>query len=85
VFTKAEAQNTDVPHTINYQGQVRTADGSTITGTHRVTVTFYSDWNGKNSVWQGKYSAEITNGIFNIALGSGGSKLPETSVMNRPL
>ena len=75
----------DVPHILSYQGQVTTNDGSAMNGTHHITTTLYSDPHGTNSVWHGEYSAEISNGIFNILLGSGTYKLPEVSVMNRPL
>lgn len=84
VFTTAQAQ-TDVPRIISYQGQVTAADGKAINGTHHITVNFYSDRFGKTYLWQGQYDAEITNGIFNVILGSGKYKLPENSVMNRPL
>ncbi len=78
-------KGTDVPCILSYQGQVTTTDGKAMNGTHHITTTLYSDRFGTNSVWQGEYNAEITNGIFNILLGSGNSPLPEGLEMNRPL
>ena len=82
-FINARAQ--DVPHIISYQGQITTSDGIAMNGTHHITATLYSDHFGKTSVWQGTYDAAITNGIFNIVLGAGVSKLPDVAEMNRSL
>ena len=89
-FSKLNAQTsassgTDVPRILSYQGQVTTNEGIAMNGTHHITATLYSDRFGKTSVWQGTYDATITNGNFNILLGSGKSPLPEVSAMNRPL
>src|SRR5579862_9109183 len=83
-FINAKAQ-TNVPLMISYQGQVISSDGKAMTGTHKITATLYSDLDGKNSVWQGSYDAEVQNGIFNILLGSGTYKLPDVTLMSRPL
>jgi hypothetical protein len=85
VFTNLRAQTTDVPHTISYQGQITASDGKAMNGTHTITATLYSDFIGKKSVWSGSYEAEIKNGIFNISLGSGKSKLPNAIDLNRHL
>ena len=76
---------TDVPHILSYQGQITSTDGNVVNGTHHITATLYSDRYGKTSLWQGEYDASVTNGIFNILLGSANSKLPDVSEMNRPL
>ena len=76
----------DVPHTMSYQGQVtNTSNGSAMNGQHTITATLYTNAYGGHSIWQGQYSAEITNGIFTILLGSGKSPLPEVTTMSRPL
>src|SRR5579864_6359113 len=79
------AQMVDVPHIINYQGQVKTSDGKTINGSHQITFTIYSDSHAKNMVWQGEYNVEIADGIFSVILGSGKAPLPSSSIMNQPL
>src|SRR5438445_6680561 len=84
VFINAKAQ-TNVPLMISYQGQCIQTDGKAMTGTHKITATLYSDRFCKDTVWQGTYNAEVENGIFNIALGSGGYRLPDVSLMGRPL
>jgi len=85
-FGKLSAQTLlDVPRWISYQGQVTTQTGAALNGSHHITATLYSDPQGKNSVWQGSYDADITSGTFTIALGSGFHKLPEPSILSRPL
>jgi len=74
----------DVPRIISYQGQIIT-NGLAMNGTHTITATLYSDPHGKNSVWQGSYDAVVTNGIFNITLGSGKTPLPDVALINRSL
>ena len=68
---------TDVPRIISYQGQLTTANGQAMNGTHKITATLYSDHLGINPVWQGSYSAEITGGVFSIDLGAGSQKFPD--------
>ncbi len=77
--------SSDVPTILSYQGQITGTGGQTVNGTHHITATLYTDHFGNNSLWQGEYDAAITNGIFNILLGSGKSKLPEITEMNRSL
>ena len=75
----------DVPRIISYQGQLTTANGQAMNGTHKITATLYSDHLGTNAVWQGSYSAEITGGVFSVELGAGSQKLPDNAAMNQPL
>ena len=83
LFTKLEAQTSekDVPRILSYQGQITTANGTAMNGTHKITATLYSDHLGRNSVWQGSYNAEISNSIFTVKLGFGAQKLPDNSAM----
>ena len=78
-FINAKAQTADVPRIISYQGQVTLLDGSSMTGTHHIVATLYSDRFGKTSVWRGEYDAAVTNGLFSVLLGSGKYKLLEAS------
>jgi len=79
------AQNTDIPKTIGYQGQISNNLGIPLSGDQLITITLYGDPHGKNIVWQGKYTVNVTNGLFNVLLGRGGYPLPSTGQMNRPL
>ncbi|MEP7233881.1 MAG: hypothetical protein ABI778_01175 [Ignavibacteriota bacterium] len=76
---------TDVPRILSYQGQITATDGIIMNGIHHITASLYSDHFGKNKVWEGGYDADIKNGIFNILLGSGAAKLPETDALDRSL
>ena len=76
---------TDVPRIMNYQGQITSADGRAVNGSHRIIASLYSDPDGSKSVWQGQYDdTKISGGLFSVFLGSGSSQLP-ANVMNQPL
>jgi hypothetical protein len=83
-FTTVRAQ-TNVPRIINYQGQITSSEGAAVNGVHHIVATLYSNSLGTDALWQGGCDAEIKNGIFTISLGSGASKLPQSSVLDRPL
>ena len=75
----------DVPHAISYQGLL-TQNGITIPdGQYNLTVTFYGDAQGSSQLWQGTYSAQVMNGVFNLSLGSGDSPFPNTAIFNQQL
>src|SRR5579883_204958 len=78
--------NTDVPKTITYQGMVSNSDGTPIAdGQYNITVTFYTDANGTNKVWQGTYPATVMKGVFNVVLGNGASPFTSTAMFNQQL
>src|ERR1700674_479660 len=83
--TDTLVRQTDVPRILSYQGQITTANGTAMNGTHKITATLYSDHLGRNALWQGSYDAEVLNGIFTVQLGFGSQKLPDNSAMNQPL
>ena len=83
--TDIPVRHSDVPRILSYQGQITSTDGIAMNGTHHITATLYSDHLGKNSVWQGSYNAAVTNGVFTVMLGSGVSKLPDNTTLDRPL
>lgn len=85
--TGALAQQTglDVPRTISYQGMLTSNSGSPLPdGTHSVTVTLYTDPAGTIPLWQDRYDAPTSGGVFNLYLGSN-TPLPSPEQMNRPL
>ncbi len=85
VDAQVSGSTADVPRIMSYQGQITSTNGNAMNGTHTITATLYSDPHGTHSLWKGNYNAEVKNGIFNIMLGSGVSKLPDNSEMNQPL
>ena len=75
----------DVPHTISYQGVLSGTDGKPVPdGTYMVTLRLYSDAAGTTNIWQDVMSAQTTNGVFSVMLGSGTAPLP-MNAMNAPL
>ncbi len=83
------AQETSVPtsssSTVSYQGILADNGGKLSDGTYDLTVTLYSDPEGHNYVWRDDYSTTITNGLFNVSLGSGTMPLPKAAIMDKPL
>jgi hypothetical protein len=63
-----------VPTMISYQGQLL-SNGNPVTGTYTMTFSLYSGPTGGTSVWQETQSVTVTNGLFNVLLGSAGSPL----------
>ncbi|MDP4243212.1 MAG: hypothetical protein Q8921_10805, partial [Bacteroidota bacterium] len=61
----------DIPHTLSYQGVLQGADSKIVAdGQYTITVHLYSDANGDREVWKETLPTTLSNGIFNIALGS---------------
>src|ERR1043165_6714222 len=75
------------PHqTVSYQGLLQAADGKAITdGDYQITMRLYSDQDGTQEVWHDTYLAHVSNGVFNVLLGSGAEPLPAASAMDRGL
>jgi len=61
-----------VPHEINYQGWLGTADDTTgVTGTFTMRFRLYTQETGGAAVWEETHSnVNVSNGIFNVMLGS---------------
>src|SRR5436305_1244911 len=85
ICSTTEAQNIDSRRSISYQGIVAGSEGALITGHHQIVVTLYTDDQGLNRIWQGDYNTDITNGVFNLELGSGQYPLPSIAQLDRPL
>ncbi|MDI6766282.1 MAG: hypothetical protein QME52_05610 [Bacteroidota bacterium] len=59
-----------VPQLINYQGKLDSS-GIPITGTRNITFSFYKVASGGTALWsEQQNNVPITNGIFNVLLGS---------------
>ncbi len=58
------------PALINYQGKLSTASGNPATGSFSITFTIYSAASGGNILWTETQSVTVTNGVFNVLLGS---------------
>ncbi len=69
------AQNPSVPLLLNYQGQLRSADGTPQSGTFSMTFRFFDAEAGGNQLppsnpWTEAQSVVVSDGIFNVLLGS---------------
>src|SRR5579883_696593 len=80
----ARSQSADVPRMLSYQGVIRTSEGAPLTGKRTFSVRLYRDPDGKQLLWQDEFTSEITDGLFNLSLGSN-KALPETSKLGAPL
>lgn len=59
-----------VPQLINYQGRLVDSGGSPVTGTKSIAFTIYDAATGGSILWQETQSIQITDGLFNVLLGS---------------
>jgi len=60
-----------VPHEINYQGWLGTADDTTgITGTFTMVFKIYDAETGGNNLWSETHEVQVSHGVFNVILGS---------------
>ena len=67
IFTSYAA----IPHVINFQGKATNTAGSPLDGAYALTVRIYDAQTGGNKEWEEVHSAvQITNGIFQVLLGS---------------
>ncbi len=70
-----------VPHTINYQGYLTTADNAPVSDTLNMVFALYRTQNGGNALWESpQMSVPVLNGVFNVILGEN-SEIPD-SVFN---
>ena len=84
--SRAATARPGIPHTVSYQGVLRGAKGAPASdGEYSITSRLYSDAEGKSLVWQGTYTAQVVNGVFNLMLGSGEYPLPPLPAMDIPL
>src|SRR5436190_22532025 len=78
------SQSIDSRRLISYQGVIASSEVQP-SGSADLIVTMYSDPNGTIKVWEGSYSTKLSNGLFNIMLGSGEYPLPPPEQLDRAL
>ncbi len=68
----AQSKAVVVPSVINYQGYLTDSDGKALDGTYPITFYLYDEASGTRPwVWQETHtSVQVTNGLFNVLLGS---------------
>lgn len=71
--------------TISYQGILHENGSRVANGTYTITVSLYTDAEGSAMLWTDRYEASVTNGQYNLVLGSGNVPLPEPSLLDREL
>ena len=60
-----------VPHEINYQGWLGTADDTTaVTGTFTMVFKIYDAETGGSNLWSETHEVQVSRGVFNVILGS---------------
>ena len=60
-----------VPHEINYQGWLGTADDTTgVTGTFTMVFKIYDAETDGNNLWSETHEVQVSHGVFNVILGS---------------
>ncbi|MBN2092989.1 hypothetical protein JW964_25425 [candidate division KSB1 bacterium] len=66
-FHKLQSQ---IPKTMSYQGVLTDANGNPVAnGTYNIFFRLYND-NSGNQLWTESHNVEVTDGIFNVVLGS---------------
>ncbi|HET9135895.1 MAG TPA: hypothetical protein VFO76_04600 [Candidatus Kapabacteria bacterium] len=77
----AQAQ---VPRTINYQGELRTASGSLVTnGMYLLTFSIYDSPTGGNTLYSESFSSTISDGIVNAVIGLA-TAMPQSLTFDKP-
>jgi hypothetical protein len=60
-----------IPHLINYQGMLTDNSGTPLTGSYSITFKIYNDPSAGTKKWEETQSSvAVTNGLFNVILGS---------------
>ena len=60
-----------VPHEINYQGWLGTADDTTgVTGTFTMVFRLYDAETGGSNLWSETHEVQVNHGVFTVILGS---------------
>ena len=69
-FTNAPASTTTIP----YQGHLTDANGNPLNGSYTMAFSLYAQESGGSALWTanrvGANSVQVTNGLFNVMLGS---------------
>jgi hypothetical protein len=73
-----------VPRTINYQGELRTASGSFVAnGTYLLTFSIYDSPTGGNTLYSESFSSSVTDGIVNAVIGLA-TAMPQSLTFDKP-
>ncbi len=59
-----------VPTVMNYQGELRDADGNPVTGSYEMTFTIYDADTDGNVLWTETQTVQVTDGLLSVMLGS---------------
>src|SRR5688572_26881312 len=65
----ANLLHAQAPNLLNYQGKL-IMGGNPASGSFSMTFTIYSAASGGNILWTESQSVTVTNGVFNVLLGS---------------
>ena len=65
-----------LPQTMNYQGNLKGADGTPVNGSRTMTFAIYSSTGGSGSLWQQQQAVPVNNGSFSVVLGGGDPPQP---------
>src|SRR3990167_7185461 len=59
-----------IPKQINYQGVLKDAAGNVLNGDFAMTFRIYNDASEGTALWTENQTVSVTNGLFNVQLGS---------------
>jgi hypothetical protein len=65
----AGAAFAQAPHLVNYQGKLA-VDGDAASGSYEMTFAIYAAATGGSPLWNESQTVTVTNGVFNVLLGS---------------
>jgi hypothetical protein len=83
-FVSSSVHAQTSPRVISYQGFIASNGSPGDSGMFAISVALYSDSGGAACVWRDTYWTPVTNGVFNLALGSH-VQLPSNRDMDGPL
>jgi len=69
-FFIAASLNAQAPQFLNYQGKLTNNDGTAAAGSFAMTFSIYSTKSGGTALWTETQNVTVTNGVFNVLLGS---------------
>jgi len=66
----ADSAQAQAPNLINYQGRLTAAGGAAASGSFVMNFSIYATATGVTSLWTETQTVTVTNGVFNVLLGS---------------
>ncbi|MCI0479951.1 hypothetical protein L0Y59_05395, partial [Candidatus Uhrbacteria bacterium] len=71
LFSNVLSVHAAIPNTIGYQGRLKSASGTALTGTYSFTFRLYAASSGGSALWTETHpSVPTDNGVFSVRLGS---------------